>query len=57
MPSNKSPGPDGYTVEFFKEAWPIIGKVFIVAIQSFFIYGFLPKGSNSTVLALIKRRQ
>lgn len=56
MPSNKSPGPDGYTIEFFKEAWPIIGKDFTVAVQSFFIYGFLPKGVNSTILALIPKR-
>lgn len=43
MPSDKTPGPDGYTVEFFKEAWQIVGKDVMVAVQSFFIYGFLPK--------------
>lgn len=37
MPSNKSPGPDGLTSEFFKAAWPIIGNDFIAAIKSFFI--------------------
>ena len=56
MPSNKSPGPDGYTVEFFKAAWPIIGNDVVVAVQSFFIKGFLPKGINSTILALIPKK-
>ena len=53
MPANKSPGPDGYPCEFFKLAWPVIGSDFVVAIQSVFKFGFLPKGVNSTILALI----
>lgn len=32
MPSNKSPRPDGYTCEFFKAVWPIVGQDFIAAI-------------------------
>lgn len=35
MPTNKSSGPDGYTLEFFKAAWSVIGTDFIVSIQSF----------------------
>lgn len=35
MPANKAPGLDGYTTEFFKAAWSIIGPDFIVAVQSF----------------------
>ena len=57
MSSNKSPGPDGYTVEFFKSAWPIVGEDVVVAVQSFFIKGFLPKGINSTILALIPKKE
>lgn len=57
MPGSKSPGPDGYTLEFFKEAWEIIGEDVIVAIQSFFVKGFLPKGVNSTILALIPKKE
>ena len=57
MPANKAPGPDGYTTEFFKSAWPVIGKDFITAILSFFIKGFLPKGVNTTILALIPKKE
>lgn len=34
---NKSPGPDGYTTEFFTSVWPIVGKELIIAIQYFFV--------------------
>jgi len=57
MPNDKSPGPDGYTAEFYKGAWNIIGAEFILAIQSFFAKGFLPKGINSTILALIPKKK
>ena len=57
MPSNKSPGPDGYTSEFFKVTWLITGQDFIAAIKSFFIKGFLPKGLNATILALIPKKR
>lgn len=56
MRNDKSPGPDGYTVECFKSAWPVIGKEFIISIQSFFEKGFLPKGINTTILALIPKK-
>lgn len=55
MPLNKALGPDGFTVEFFKSAWQIIGKDFIVAVQSFFLYGYMPKGVNGTVLSLVPK--
>lgn len=56
MPAEKAPGPDGYTSEFFKASWGIIGSDVTVAIQSFFEKGFLPKGVNSTILALIPKK-
>lgn len=49
MPSNKSPGPDGFLCEFFKTTWPIIASDFTTVIQSVFKLGFLPKGINSTI--------
>ncbi|XP_048619986.1 uncharacterized protein LOC125590455 [Brassica napus] len=56
MPSNKSPGPDGFSCEFFKTAWSVVSHDFIVAVQSVFQLGFLPKGINSTILALIPKK-
>lgn len=53
----RMPGPDGYTSEFFKEVWDVIGEDVVVAIQSFFVKGFLPKGVNSTILALIPKKE
>lgn len=55
MPSDKSPGPDGYTIEFFRSAWSIIVKEFIISIKSFFEKGFLPNDINSTILAQIPK--
>lgn len=56
MPNNKSPGPNGYTSELFKAPWPIIGNDFTIAIKVFFSKGFVPKGLNSTILALITKK-
>lgn len=50
MPNDKSPGPDGYTVEFYKSAWEFIGPEFIISIQSFFATSFLLKGINFTIV-------
>ena len=55
MPANKAPGLDGFPMEFYKAAWPVIGKDFITAIQSFFMFGFMPHSVNATLLSLIPK--
>lgn len=57
LPNHKVSGPDGYTKEFYVAAWPIIGKDCIVAVQSFFLFGFLPNGVNATILSLIPKTE
>lgn len=56
MAADKSPGPDGFTVEFFRATWGITGGDVVQAVQYFFDKGFLPKGINSTILALIPKK-
>ena len=39
MPFSKSPGPDGFSVEFFRSSWSIVGNDVIAAVSEFFING------------------
>ncbi|GKA81518.1 RNA-directed DNA polymerase, eukaryota [Tanacetum coccineum] len=52
---NKSPGPDGYTFEFFRRYWNFIGPDFCSAVECFFSSGCFPKGSNASFIALIPK--
>ena len=57
LPNDKVSGPDGFTKEFYVAAWKVIGQDFITAIQSFFLFGFLPSGINATILSLIPKTE
>nr|GEX01626.1 RNA-directed DNA polymerase, eukaryota, reverse transcriptase zinc-binding domain protein [Tanacetum cinerariifolium] len=50
---NKSPGPDGYTFEFYRKFWSLVGPDFCKAIQWFFEHSVFPRGCNSSFVALI----
>nr|GEY19596.1 RNA-directed DNA polymerase, eukaryota [Tanacetum cinerariifolium] len=52
---NKSPGPDGYTFEFFKKYWDFIGSDFSEAVEFFFINRSFSRGCNSSFVALIPK--
>ncbi|XP_074283428.1 uncharacterized protein LOC141607978 [Silene latifolia] len=55
IPGMKSPGPDGYTSEFYKDSWEIVGDKTVDAIQDFFRTGKLLKQINTTTLTLIPK--
>lgn len=56
MPNNKSPGPDGFTTEFFKKTGNY-GYRLHISHKICFVKGFLPKGLNTTILALIPKKE
>jgi hypothetical protein len=56
MQANKAPGPDGYTSDFFKAAWPVVGGDVVAAIRNFFVSGCLLKEVNATILTLVPKK-
>ncbi|GJR26775.1 RNA-directed DNA polymerase, eukaryota, reverse transcriptase zinc-binding domain protein [Tanacetum coccineum] len=54
---SKAPGPDGFTVRFYKSAWSIIGKDICKAVQEFFITGKLLGEVNATLISLVPKVQ
>ncbi|XP_074288077.1 uncharacterized protein LOC141613236 [Silene latifolia] len=53
--STKSPGPDGFSSQFFKDSWDIVGGDIIAAVTDFFTNGKLLKELNTTTLTLIPK--
>lgn len=38
IPGTKSPDPDGFTNQFYKEAWDIVGSDILLGYKRFFSY-------------------
>ncbi|GKB04183.1 RNA-directed DNA polymerase, eukaryota, reverse transcriptase zinc-binding domain protein [Tanacetum coccineum] len=53
--SNKASGPDGFSSEFFKKAWEVIGKDVCLAVKEFFRSGKILGEINATLIALIPK--
>jgi hypothetical protein len=56
MRKGKVPGPDGFSVNFFLKAWPVIGEDVNLAILEFFSARKLLRETNSTILTLVPKK-
>ncbi|GJV45389.1 RNA-directed DNA polymerase, eukaryota [Tanacetum coccineum] len=53
--TNKSPGPDGFSFEFYRKYWSFIDQDILMAVKDFFSLGYFPRGCNSSFIALIPK--
>ncbi|XP_074305592.1 uncharacterized protein LOC141640811 [Silene latifolia] len=55
IPNEKAPGPNGYSSQFFKTSWDIVGGDVCAAVHEFFRNGKLLKQLNATNVTLIPK--
>ncbi|KAL9224822.1 hypothetical protein vseg_000822 [Gypsophila vaccaria] len=53
---NKAPGPDGYSSQFFQDAWDTVGADVFHGVEDFFKTGKLLKQLNHTLVTLIPKK-
>jgi hypothetical protein len=57
MPSGKSPGPDGFTTDFFHHCWDIIGQDVWEVVEESRSSGQVLQAFNATFLSLIPKEE
>jgi exonuclease III len=53
---NKSPGPDGFNINFYKSCWPIVKHDVMAFMFEFYANAFLPKAMTASFLTLIPKK-
>ncbi|XP_071723925.1 uncharacterized protein [Rutidosis leptorrhynchoides] len=55
LAKGKAPGLDGFSAEFFKSNWEIVGPLVLEAVYNFFHTGRLLREVNATILTLVPK--
>nr|GEW12741.1 hypothetical protein [Tanacetum cinerariifolium] len=55
--TNKSPGPNSFSFEFYRKYWTLIDQDVFLAVNDFFVNGYFPRGCNSSFIAIIPKIQ
>jgi hypothetical protein len=55
MPNNKSPGLDGFTIEFYKKFWNILGPIYLNCITEIFKSGEMSHDQKNGIISLIPK--
>jgi hypothetical protein len=53
---NKSPGPDGFNLNFFKACWCIVKHDVLAFLNEFHVNAILPKGMTTSFLTLVPKK-
>ncbi|WMV39522.1 hypothetical protein MTR67_032907 [Solanum verrucosum] len=53
---DKHPGPDGFSMAFFRQCWDIIKTELVAAVQNFYVEGVFEKSINATFVTLIPKK-
>jgi hypothetical protein len=56
MPNRKAPGPDGFTVEFFKSCWEVVKHDVYRVVEDFKWSTSILKALNATMITLILKK-
>lgn len=57
MPNDKAPGPDGFTINFYKACWDIVKTEVWEVVEDSRHSASILKSLNSTFLALIPKEE
>ena len=56
MSGEKAPGPDGYTIAFYKQCWDIVKIEVLNSLQEFYDQGCIRRSLNATFVVLIPKK-